>query len=121
MAKKFSAAKGLAAGFLGGALVSILGTVMHQTLISGFPFGLMLALSLAFWLSIRLRSAPGKSTSWTFALTLAVLLTVFAQEADDVMIPATELGYFWSYGAIGIGVLMAAFPRLSRDTWKTKS
>jgi hypothetical protein len=36
------------------------------------------------------------------------------------MIPATELGYTWSYGAIVLAAVVAAFPKLPRELWSKK-
>jgi len=116
-AKRFQIVTGSVQAILLGFLVAILGTVMHQTKIAGAPYGLGLALGLTLWASLALRAKPKKFPVWVFAITLAALLTLFGQKADDVMIPASELGYAWAYGAIAIAVVVAAFPRLSKTTW----
>jgi hypothetical protein len=36
------------------------------------------------------------------------------------MIPATDLGYAWAYGAIVVAAVVTAFPKISRDLWAKK-
>jgi hypothetical protein len=91
----------IAAVFLG-AGVSVFGTIIHQTRINEAPIGVGLALGLVLWATLTLRSSARKFAGWIFTGSLAILLTVFAQKANDVMIPATDLGYAWTYGAIAL-------------------
>ena len=109
----------LLAIFLAG-VVSIIGTAIHQTRIFEAPIGVALALGAVLWGALVLRKNVKRLASWVFTGLLAVLLTTFAQEAHDVMIPATDLGYAWTYGAIGIAAVVTAFPKLSSDLWTKK-
>ena len=109
----------LLAAFLG-LFVSVLGTVIHQTRVFEIPIGVGLALALVFFSALLLRRWAKKSAGWVFTAVVALSLTLFGQESPDVMIAATELGYAWSYGAIGIAALMVAFPRIPKDLWSTR-
>jgi hypothetical protein len=109
----------IAAVLLGGA-VSVFGTIVHQTRINEAPIGVGLALGLVLWATLTLRSSTRKFAGWIFTGVLAILLTVFAQKANDVMIPATDLGYAWTYGAIALAAVATAFPKISNDLWAKK-
>jgi len=53
-----------------------------------------------------------KIESWAFALTVTALVFFFAQDfGQDKLIPASTIGYIWSYGSIAIVLLVAMFPR----------
>lgn len=98
-------------GALAGAVFAILGTLFHQSTISGLPFGLVMTLVSIVAYSVSLRS--NKSESWTFALSVSALVIVFAQDfGTDKLIPASMSGYIWSYGAIALTLLIAMFPRI---------
>jgi uncharacterized membrane protein (UPF0136 family) len=98
-------------GVLAGAVFAILGTLFHQSTISGIPFGLAMTLVSVFAYSVSLR--PSRSESWSFALSVSVMVFVFAQDfGADKLIPASMIGYIWSYGAIAITLLVAMFPRI---------
>ena len=98
----------------------MLGTIVHQTRINEAPIGVGLALGLVLWASLTLRTRARKFAGWIFAGVMATLLTVFAQKSNDVMIPATDLGYGWTYGAIAVAAVVTAFPKISSDLWAKK-
>ena len=63
---------------------------------------------LVYAVSVR----PIKTESWAFALTVTALVFFFAQDfGQDKLIPASTIGYIWSYGSIAIVLLVALFPR----------
>ena len=98
-------------GITAGSVFGVLGTIFHQSIVSGLPFGLAMALlSLLFYgLSIR----GDKIESWSFALWISTLVFVFAQDfGQDKLIPASTIGFAWAYGAIATALLVAMFPRL---------
>lgn len=93
------------------ALVLLLGTVMHQTVIQGLPLGLMLAVLLLLGVAIPLRKK--RIRAWIFGILFSVGIFVTALEGNqDAMIPANYLGYIWSYGSIALALLVAMFPKL---------
>lgn len=92
-------------------LVLLLGTVMHQTVIQGFPFGLLLSGLLLLGVEIPLRR--NRKKAWMFGILFSVGIFVTALEGNqDAMIPANSLGYLWSYGSIALALLVAMFPKL---------
>jgi len=97
-------------GIFAGTLFAVLGTIFHQSILSGMPFGLGVAMFslLVYAVSVR----PIKIESWAFALTVTALVFFFAQDfGQDKLIPASTIGYIWSYGSIAIVLLVAMFPR----------
>jgi hypothetical protein len=112
--------QGAVAAVVLGIAVSVLGTIVHQTRIMEAPFGVGLALGLVLWASLTLRSRARKFAGWIFTGVIAILITAFAQKANDVMIPATDLGYAWTYGAIAVAAVITAFPNISSDLWAKK-
>ena len=108
------------AALLAAPLAATFGTLVHQTRIEEAPIGVSLALGLVFWIALTLRQRARKAAGWIFAGVLAVTLTIYSQPGDDVMIPATELGYAWSYGAIVVAAIMAAFPKLPKELWSKR-
>ena len=97
-------------GVFAGAVFAVLGTIFHQSILSGLPFGIGMALLslLVYGVSLRAR----RSESWAFAIAVSALVFFFAQDfGQDKLIPATTLGYVWSYGSIAIVLLVAMFPR----------
>ena len=112
--------QGAIVAFLLGAAVAVFGTIVHQTRINEAPIGVGLALGLVLWASLTLRSSARKFAGWIFTGVMATLLTVFAQKSNDVMIPATDLGYAWTYGAIAVAAVVTAFPKLSSELWAKK-
>ena len=112
--------QGILAALLAAPLAATFGTLVHQTRIEEAPIGVSLALGLVFWIALTLRQRARKAAGWIYAGALAVTLTIYSQPGDDVMIPATELGYAWSYGAIVISAILAAFPKLPKELWSKK-
>jgi hypothetical protein len=111
---------GAIAAVLLGVAVAVFGTIVHQTRINEAPIGVGLALGLVLWATLTLRRGVRKFAGWIFTGVLAILLTVFAQKANDVMIPATDLGYSWTYGAIGLAAVVTAFPKISSNLWSKR-
>ena len=96
------------------AAVIGLGTVMHQTSISGLPFGLVLAFLLL--LGVQLPFRKKRSRAWIFAVVFSIGIFLTALETNqDAMIPANPAGYTWSFGAIAVSFLVAMFPRFKRN------
>lgn len=108
------------AALLLGPTAATFGTLIHQTRIEETPIGVGLALGMVFWIAVNLRQRARKSAGWIFAGSLAGLLTFYSQPANDVMIPATDLGYTWSFGAIAVAAIVAAFPKLPEGMWGKK-
>ena len=97
-------------GIFAGAVFAILGTIFHQSFLSGLPFGLGMALFFLLVYAVSVRTH--KTESWAFGLTVSGLVFFFAQDfVQDKLIPATTIGYVWSYGSIAIVLLVAMFPR----------
>lgn len=97
--------------------VAVLGTLQHQTqLAAGAPLGLIFSLSLVFMGAAFIRDRNrSKVPVLAFAVSLAVLIFFFGQAfSQDVLIPANDLGLYWSYGAIGIAMLVALWPKLNK-------
>lgn len=115
--KRLSPLPSVIAALLLGFVAAVFGTLIHQTRLNEAPIGSGLALGLVLWVALVLRQRAKKFAGWVFTVALAILLTVFAQRGNDVMIPATELGYAWAYGAIAIAAVTTAFPKISRDLW----
>ena len=98
-------------GVFAGVVFATLGTIFHQSILSGVPFGLGMSLFSLFVYAASLRVS--KTESWSFAVTVAALVFIYAQDfGQDKLIPATTFGYIWSYGAIAVVLLVAMFPRL---------
>ena len=109
---------GLGLGVLGAGL----GTVMHQTHVSGIPLGIFLSLGLATYLATWLRRKYNRLVvfAYSFILSLLVIWTGFDFHKDK-MIPANLAGYLWGYGSIVIVLPVAAFPRLSKSSWTARN
>jgi hypothetical protein len=118
--RRLKPSQGAVAAVLLGLAVSVFGTIVHQTRINEAPIGVGLALGLVLWVTLTLRSSAGKFSGWLFTGMLAILLTAFGQKANDVMIPATDLGYAWTYGAIALAAVVTAFPKISSDLWSKR-
>ena len=107
MTKMTEVITGLIAGIAFGAI----GTVFHQTHLAGFPIGLVLALSSVAIYGVSLRRS--KLRSWAFALSVSGTVFLAAQEFGlDVLIPSNQAGLIWSFGTIGVSLLVAMFPRI---------
>lgn len=95
--------------------VSVGGTVTHQTVVSGFPFGLMIALLTVLGLALSLRKRSGRASVTVFAILLALLVFWFGMDfQQDKMIPANLWGFIWAYGSISVAALVAIWPRFNR-------
>jgi hypothetical protein len=101
-------------GMGAGVFVAVIGTVMHQTIIGGFPFGITLAFLTV--LGFGLRARAHRLRGWLFAIALAVVIFITGQSSNqDSMIPATTLGYTWGYGSIALAIFIAMFPRFKKN------
>ena len=99
------------------ALVAVVGTVQHQTQLGqGAPLGLIFGLSLVFMAAAFIRDRS--SSKWpvlTYAMSLAVTVFAIGQNlTGDILIPGNDLGLYWSYGSIGVAVLVALWPKIRR-------
>lgn len=95
--------------------VSALGTIQHQTqLETGAPIGLIFGLSLSFMGAAFIRDRNSrKGPVLAYAVTLSILVFAFGQKfTGDVLIPNNDLGLYWSYGSIGVAMLVALWPKL---------
>jgi hypothetical protein len=100
-------------GALSGLGLGVMGTVLHQTSLAGFPFGAALGLGIVFFYGISLRSV--KPRSWAFALSLSALVFMASQELGlDRLVPSNLAGLLWSYGSISLALLVAMFPRIGQ-------
>lgn len=98
-------------------VVGILGTLQHQTQLgTEAPIGLIFGISLVFMGAAFIRDRnPKKGPVLTFAASLAILIFIFGQNfTEDVLIPNNDLGLYWSYGSIGVAMLVALWPKLQR-------
>lgn len=96
---------------------SAIGTLMHQTkLASEVPIGLIFSLALVWMLAANIRDRQAKKLPGvTFALCLGLIVFAISQNlTGDILIPGNELGLWWSYGSIGLAVLIALWPKLKR-------
>ncbi len=118
--RRFSLFSGVLVALVLGAGVAVFGTLIHQTRLYEAPIGVVMALAICFWAALTLRQRAQKLSGWVFTGTLAALLTLIGQRANDVMIPATDLGYSWTYGAIAVAAVVTAFPKISRELWSKK-
>lgn len=118
--RKLRPIQGVLAALIAGPLAATFGTLIHQTRIEESPIGVGLALGMVFWIAITLRQRARKAAGWIFAGSLAVVLTIYSQPANDVMIPASEIGLAWTYGAIALAAITAAFPKIPAETWSRK-
>lgn len=98
-----------------GFLAAVLGTVIHQsTTAPDIPLGLIFALAIALMAAAEVRNLGNKKMpGLSFTITLAATIFFAAQDfTGDKLIPLNETGLIWSYGAIGIAILVSAFPRI---------
>ena len=111
-------ALGLLGSALAGGFVAMAGTVAHQTQVSGTPVGLVVASIVVLAFAMQARIKTGKLGAIFFAAALA--LSIFwtgLDFHDDKMIPANQLGFIWSYGAIGLAAIVLIWPQLSKSLW----
>lgn len=98
-------------------VVSVLGTLQHQTQLgTGAPLGLIFGLSLVFIGAAFMRDRnQSKGPVLAYAVTLSILIFGFGQKfSGDVLIPNNNLGLYWSYGSIGVAMLVALWPKINR-------
>ena len=106
--------KAIGKSILGGGIglfLLIIGTAMHQTKSNEFPVGLVAAGLLLLVAGQNLRDSRISSWSFTIAFSIGMFLIALASN-QDAMLPANELGFAWSYGAIGLSFVISAWPRL---------
>ena len=100
------------------ALVAVVGTVQHQThLGTGTPLGLIFGLSLVFMAAAFIRDrSRSKWPVLAFAMSLALIVFVIGQNlTGDILIPGNDLGLYWSYGSVGVAMLVALWPKFTRS------
>lgn len=115
-----------------GILVGIAGTLLHRSVDgSGFPIGLVVALSMVGSLALALRmlrNSRGALYLMSFSLIATVFLMAQRQPGGELFI-TTELGgnFFdsvgnlWAYGSIVLVGLIMVFPQLSGSAWKQQA
>ena len=115
MARGRRGIKGAVIGFLYGSFASVVGTLIHQTRVGDWiPIGLLFSLSLVLLVAGGIRDKQsGKIPGLVFTTTLAAQLFLISQNlTGDILIPANNPGFWWSYGAIGVAALVALWPKL---------
>lgn len=115
-----------------GILVGIAGTLLHRSVDgSGFPIGLVIALSMVGSLALALRmlrNSRGALYLMSFSLIATVFLMAQRQPGGELFI-TTELGgnFFdsvgnlWAYGSIVLVGLIMVFPQLRGSAWKQQA
>ena len=115
-----------------GILVGIAGTLLHRSVDgSGFPIGLVVALSMVGSLALALRmlrNSRGALYLMSFSLIATVFLMAQRQPGGELFI-TTELGgnFFdsvgnlWAYGSIVLVGLIMVFPQLRGSAWKQQA
>ncbi len=102
--------------FIGLALAlvaGVFGTIFHQSQSGLFPLGLILSLAGVALLAIEAKGSWPKRIG--FLVGFMPLIFVAAQDlTGDKMIPANELGTIWSYGSVGIAILILLWPKFRR-------
>ena len=100
--------------FIGLALAlvaGVFGTIFHQTESGPIPLGLILSITGVALLAIEARGAWPKRIG--FLAGFLPLIFVAAQDlTGDKMIPANEIGTIWSFGSVGIAILILMWPRI---------
>ena len=100
--------------FIGLALAlvaGVFGTIFHQSQSAQLPLGLILSRSGVALLAIESRGAWPKRIG--FLAGFLPLIFVAAQDlTGDKMIPANEIGTIWSFGSVGIAILILMWPRI---------
>lgn len=117
MSTRQSATKGVLLALFCAGAGSLIGTLMHQTRLAGeVPIGLLFSLAMVVMLAANIRDQQqGKLPGLTFAVAMGLLLFAITQNlTDDILIPANDLGLWWSYGGIGLATLIALWPKLRR-------
>lgn len=100
--------------FIGLALAlvaGVFGTIFHQSESGPIPLGLILSITGVALLAIEGRGAWPKRIG--FLAGFLPLIFVAAQDlTGDKMIPANEIGTIWSFGSVGIAILILMWPRI---------
>lgn len=92
-------------------LIAAAGTAFHQTFLSSYPVGIVLALTAVLLGSIEARS-KGKGR-YLFPVAVVIWVFVFSQDwTGDKLIPANELGFIWTYGSVVSAALVSLWPKL---------
>jgi hypothetical protein len=98
-----------------GFLAAIFGTVLHQSTTGPqIPLGLIFALAIVLVAAVEVRTLSKKLFPGVlFSLSLAATIFLAAQDlTGDKLIPLNDSGLIWSYGSIGVAILVSAFPRI---------
>lgn len=112
-----------------GVLVGIAGTLLHRSVDgSGFPIGLVVALSMVASLALALRllrNSRGALYLMSFSLIITVFLMAQRQPGGELFITTDLQGNFfdsvgnlWAYGSILVVGLIMVFPQLRGSAWK---
>jgi N-acetyl-1-D-myo-inositol-2-amino-2-deoxy-alpha-D-glucopyranoside deacetylase len=112
-----------------GVLVGIAGTLLHRSEDgSGFPIGLVVALSMVASLALALRmlrNSRGALYLMSFSLIITVFLMAQRQPGGELFITTDLQGNFfesvgnlWAYGSILVVGLIMVFPQLRGSAWK---
>jgi len=92
-------------------LVAVFGTISHQTQINGLPLGILLAFAAV--VIGALESRQGRYSRLVFPVALGLFTFLFAQDwSGDKLIPANEIGYIWSYGAVLLASIVSLWPKV---------
>ena len=111
------------AAFLGGALVSLLATVVHQAVwyIGSFPisWGLVLAGAIVICYLVGVRLAM--ESRWpSLAAALGVIgaagIGVFESAGGSVLVPGNLWGTIWAIAPSVIAVAVVAWPRFRKPS-----
>ena len=97
--------------------VAVIGTIMHQSVIQvDVPIGLILSLAMVLFAATEVRGLSKKKLpALAFTVFLTAVIFLAAQDlTGDKLIPANDMGLIWSYGAIGIAILVGVFPRIEQ-------
>ena len=112
-----------------GVLVGIAGTLLHRSVDgSGFPIGLVVALSMVASLALALRllrNSRGALYLMSFSLIITVFLMAQRQPGGELFITTDlegnffeSVGNLWAYGSIVTVGLIMVFPELKRSAWR---
>ncbi|WP_277208986.1 DUF6113 family protein [Isoptericola croceus] len=96
-----------------GAAVGVIGTVAHRAQWAGLPTGLVLALMLTLSAAVLCRAWSGTLTLLTCGAGWLVAVQVLAATGPggDVLVPAQDVGYVWTYGGLVLVAAAAFLPR----------
>ena len=97
-----------------GVSTAVVGTLISQSSLAGFPYGAILGLGIVLWAAWSLRGYSSRAAGWLYTFVLAGSVTYIALPHDDVMLPANLSGYLFSFGSVAVGMLITSFPKFSR-------